>query len=238
MEKDIQRNEHMIKELNQTNLSYERFPGIDGRHVDKDKYIKEGSLSSFADYCLTDKMIGCGLSHIMLYKHIRNQQKQPIYYALILEDDVKVSHPHLDYSKEINAIIAQHNIMHPHWQIIRLHSMGFDLGSGAAYIISTKHIESLANMRLLYHVDIQQSFQYHIIHLNTLFETKDHETHYKNPLLNISVNIKRWGFIYISTHFHFFIMWYTVTTYAIASCCCFFITFLNSFSCVNKYHPL
>ena len=51
-------------------------------------------------------------------------------------------------------------------------------------------------------------------------------------------NIKRWGFIYISTHFHFFIMWCTVTTYSIASCCSFFITFLNPFSCVNKYHPL
>ncbi len=216
MEKDIQRNEHMIKELNQTNLCYERFPGIDGRHVDKDKYIKEGSLSSFADYCLTDKMMGCGLSHIMLYKHIRNQQKQPIDYALILEDDVKVSHPHLDYSKEINAIIAQHNITHPHWQIIRLHSMGFDLGSGAAYIISTKHIESLANMRLLYHVDIQQSFQYHIVHLNTLFETKDHETHYKNPLLNICVQHQKVGF-YLHQH-AFSFLHYVVYGYHIFYC--------------------
>lgn len=213
MDKDIQRNQDTIKELNKTNLSYGRFPGIDGRHVDKDKCRKEGSLSSFASYCFTNKMIGCGLSHIMLYKYIQSHQKQPIDYALILEDDIKVTQPHLDYSKEINAIIAQHNITHPHWQIIRLHSMGFDLGSTAAYIISTKHIEYLANMRLLYHADIQQFFQYNIVHLHTLFDTKDHETHYKNPLLNICVQHQKVGF-YLYQHvgclFHYVVYFYHV----------------------------
>jgi len=201
MNKDKIRNEEMIQELNKTNLDYERFCGYDGSLLDKNQLKKKGILSNFARLFNSNKMIGCAYSHIMLYKYIETLE---IDYALILEDDILILNPELNYTKEITKLILNYNLLNPKWQIIRLHSMGFDLGSAAAYIISKNNIHELSNIRLYYHIDNQQSFQYNIIHLNTLFSTKDREIHYNNPFFNIFIQNQKIGF-YLHQHcFHIF----------------------------------
>lgn len=201
MDKDKIRNEEMIQELNKTNLDYERFSGYDGLLLNKNKLKKQEILSNFSILFNTNKMIGCAYSHIMLYKYI---EKLDIDYAVILEDDILVLNPELNYTTEITNLILKYNLLNPKWQIIRLHSIGFDLGSAAAYIISKNNTHILSNIKLYYHIDNQQSFQYNIIHLNTLFSTKDRRICYNNPFLNICIQNQKIGF-YLHQHcFHIF----------------------------------
>ena len=216
MKKDKKRNKETIHELRKTNLSYKRFPGYDGSMIDKKKLLQNNRFSNFSILFNSNKMIGCSYSHIQLYKYI---QTLDIDYALILEDDIVVLNPDLDYTKEVTNIILKYNFLNPRWKIIRLHSMCFDLGSAAAYIVSKEKIDELSNMKLYYHIDVQQSFQYNIINLNKLFSTKDKEIHYKNPFLNIFIQNQKIGFylyqncfstlnktIYGYDVFYFFIM--------------------------------
>lgn len=196
MNKDKKRNKETIYELKKTNLSYERFSGYDGSIIDKKKLLQNNILSNFSILFNSNKIIGCAYSHIKLYKYI---QTLDIDYALILEDDIVVLNPELDYTKEITNIILKYNFLNPMWKIIRLHSIGFDLGSAAAYIVSKKKIDELSNMKLYYHIDCQQSFQYNIIHLNKLFSTKDKEIHYKNPFFNLFIQNQKFGF-YLYQH--------------------------------------
>lgn len=197
LDKDKKRNKETIHELNKTNLKYERFPGIDGKKIDKKEYIKKNIISNTCKNICTDKTIGCGISHIMLYKHIKKYDNND--YAIILEDDIIVTNPNLNYKKEIKKIIKTYNKERPNWQIIRLHSMGFKLASSAAIILNLKYIESFSNTILYYHIDIQQWFQNNIINLNTLFNTKDHFIQYSNLFYNLYFDNQKIGF-YMNNH--------------------------------------
>ena len=126
LEKDKKRNEETIYELNKTNLKYERFNGIDGNKIDKYNDTLCNRIPSICKKILTNKIIGCALSHIMLYKYIKQCDKNN--FALILEDDIEVINPELNYKKEINKIVKTYNKIKPNWEIIRLHSMGMNLG--------------------------------------------------------------------------------------------------------------
>ena len=89
MKKDKSRNDHTINTLNQTNLNYKRFEAIDGSQCkDTDYYKKKTNL--FCKLFSTDKMIGCGLSHIKLIEDIYHKNNTP--YALIFEDDILLLH--------------------------------------------------------------------------------------------------------------------------------------------------
>lgn len=225
MNKDKIRNEKIINELKKTNLVYERFSGYDGSLINKRKLKKEGILSNFSSLFNSNKMIGCAYSHIMLYKYIESLD---IDYALILEDDILVLNPELNYTEEITNIILKYNFLNPNWQIIRLHSMGFDLGSAAAYIVSKKNIHELSNIKLYYHIDNQQSFQCNIVHLNSLFSTRDHEIYYNNPILNICIQNQKLGF-YLNQHcFHIYNK--TICAYHI----CYFILLTIFYVTIRK----
>ena len=202
LEKDKTRNANMIQELSKTNLTYERFPAIDGAGVNKQSLVQQNIISPICKSYCTNKTIGCGVSHIMLYKHIQQYDKSSC--ALILEDDVIVTNPGLNYQKEIEHIVEKYNREKPTWEIIKLHSMGLGIGSTAAQIINLKYIGKFASSRLHYHLDIQQSFMYHIINMNTLFNTKDHEIVYKFPIYNMFIDNQKLGF-YLNNHaFQFF----------------------------------
>ena len=95
LDKDKKINEEIINELNKTNLNYERFSGIDGSTIDKKELVKNKIISPFCQIICTDKMIGCGISHILLYKHIKQHDKNK--YAIILEHDIEVINPELNY---------------------------------------------------------------------------------------------------------------------------------------------
>jgi GR25 family glycosyltransferase involved in LPS biosynthesis len=197
LEKDKFRNEHMIQELSKTNLTYKRFQGIHGAYVNKNSLVQQNIISPLCKSYCTNKIIGCGVSHIMLYKHIQEYDKND--YALILEDDVIVTNARLNYQEEIENIIKKYNREKPTWEIIKLHSMGLGIGSTAAQIINLKYIDKFASLRLHYHLDIQQFFMYHIIKMNTLFNTKDHEIVYKFPIYNMFIDNQKVGF-YINNH--------------------------------------
>ena len=191
------RNRETKEELEKTNLTYIRFPGIDGSNVNRQTLVNDGYISSFFKLIGTPKMIGSGVSHIKLYEYIKENETND--YALILEDDILVTNPNLDYRKEINDIVALYQNKEPQWDIIRLHSMGNGIGSAAAYIVNLKHIEKFTSMNLHYHIDIQQSFSYNVINLNTLFNTRDYMITYKNPIYNLFFDNQKIGF-YVNNH--------------------------------------
>tara|TARA_B100000073_G_C23587432_1_gene514807 strand:- start:60 stop:842 length:783 start_codon:yes stop_codon:yes gene_type:complete len=197
LEKDKTRNEQTIQELKKTNLTYIRFQGIDGSSVDKKHLTNKKMISPFCKAICTNKTVGCGVSHLMLYNHIKDNDTND--YALILEDDIIVTNPELNYHEEIENIIQEYNTKKPDWQIIRLHSMGFNMGSAAAQIIHLKYIDTFSSMKLYYHIDIQQSINYSIINLNTLFNTRDHEIIYNIPINNLFLDNQKIGF-YLNNH--------------------------------------
>ena len=186
------RNNETKEELEKTNLIYIRFPGIDGSKVNKQSLVNDGYISSFCKSIGTSKMIGLGISHIKLYEYIKEIDTHD--YALILEDDILITNPNLDYTKEINDIVALYQNKDPQWDIIRLHSMGYGMGSTAAYIVNLKYIEKFTSMNLHYHTDIQQSSSYNVFNLNTLFNTRDHMITYKNPIYNLYFDNQKIGF--------------------------------------------
>ena len=230
LDKDQKRNEEMINELNKTNLNYERFSGIDGKIVDKKELVEKKLISPFCQTICTDKTIGCGISHILLYKHIKQYDKND--YAIILEDDIQVINPELNYTKEIKKIIKTYNKQNPNWEIIRLHSFGFGIGSNAAIILNLNYIEQFSNTTLHYHIDIQQYLENNIIDLNILFNTKDYLIDYSIPFYNIFFDNQKIGF-YMNNHilkiFEKIIYVYHIILF-------FIIVFI--FSCKNKFKKI
>ena len=230
LDKDQKRNEEMLNELNKTNLKYERFPGIDGKIVDKKELVEKKLISPFCQTICTDKTIGCGISHILLYKHIKQYDKNN--YAIILEDDIQVINPELNYTKEIKKIIKTYNKQNPNWEIIRLHSFGFGIGSNAAIILNLNYIEQFSNTILHYHIDIQQYLENNIIDLNILFNTKDYLIDYSIPFYNIFFDNQKIGF-YMNNHvlkiFEKIIYVYHIVLF-------FIIVFI--FSCKNKFKKI
>ncbi len=211
LENDKDRNQNTIQELEKTNLDYQRFPAIDGKTVDKDDLIQQKVISTVCKQICSDKIIGCGVSHIMLYKHLQKSDLNS--FALILEDDILVTETDVNYNVEITKIVNMYNETTPGWKIIRLHSMGLNMGSTAAYVVNMAYIHELSSMILHYHIDLQQSFLYKIINLNTLFNTRDHMIDYTYPHDNIYVDNQKVGF-YMNTHsfqiLHYIIMGYHV----------------------------
>lgn len=230
LDKDKKRNEEIINELNKTNLNYERFSGIDGKLVDKKELVEKKIISTFCETICTDKTIGCGISHILLYKHIKQYDKNN--YAIILEDDIQVINPELNYTKEIKKIIKTYNKQNPNWEIIRLHSFGFGIGSNAAIILNLNYIEQFSNTILHYHIDIQQYLANNIIDLNILFNTKDYLIDYSIPFYNIFFDNQKIGF-YMNNHilkiFEKIIYVYHIILF-------FIIVFI--FSCKNKFKKI
>lgn len=70
--------DHMIK----NGIRFTKFNGVDGNKLTKDN-IKHITTTFCKDFC-TKSIIGCGLSHILLWKHISELDDD---YYIILEDD-------------------------------------------------------------------------------------------------------------------------------------------------------
>tara|TARA_Y100000389_G_scaffold169032_1_gene175039 strand:+ start:246 stop:1028 length:783 start_codon:yes stop_codon:yes gene_type:complete len=198
MKKDKTKNDHIINTLNKTNLKYKRFEGIPGSQCkDTDYYKKKTNL--FCKLFSTDKIIGCGLTHIKLIEDIYHKNNTP--YAFIIEDDILLlKDKNFDYNYEINKIINYYNLTNPKWELIKLHSFHLGLGSTAAYIVNRKGMEKIVNTKLNYHIDIQfNNFLNVIIHEN-LFSTKDIYTDYEDIFQNYFIeNNQKIGF-YLNSH--------------------------------------
>jgi len=83
MDKDKKRLETVTKECDKLNIKFKRFPGIDIKSLSKEilnKYIPKKIQENG-----TNGMIGCGLSHLFIWKDAINNNYKNI---LILEDDI------------------------------------------------------------------------------------------------------------------------------------------------------
>lgn len=196
MKNDIVRNKEVINELSKTNLKYYRFNAINGKLENRNDSKYKNNSFIFKKFA-TNKMFGTTNSHGLLYNLIKKNDKNE--FALILEDDIIVTNPELDYNKEINKIVNYYNILNPKWEIIRLHSFLYGAGSAAAQIINLKYIDKLTKYELHYHNDFQQTFLNNCINLNYLFTTKDNSITYKNYLFNKYFDNQKIGF-YASQH--------------------------------------
>ena len=200
LKNDKTRNKDMIKTLNKTNLKYKRFDGIDIVQYKKqniNNYMNETNL--FCKLFSTNKIAGCGLSHIKLNQHLDKKSKHR--YALILEDDIVLipKNKFLNYKYEINKIINYYTLTNPKWDIIKLHSFCKGLGSCAAYIVSKNGMKKISNITLNYHIDIQFNNLLNIIIHENLFHTKDIEINYKNTIENYFIDNQKIGF-YLNSH--------------------------------------
>lgn len=196
MEKDINRNNETIKELSKTNLKYKRFNAINGKLENKNDSKYNNNFYLFKKFS-TNKMFGAVNSHDLLYKFIKQNDKND--FALILEDDIIITNSKINYYEEINKIVNYYNIINPTWEIIRLHSFLYGSGSAAAQIINLKYINNLTKHKLYYHTDVQQTILNNCINLNYLFSTKDNSINYKNILFDLFFDNQKMGF-YFSQH--------------------------------------
>ena len=97
MDKDKERwKYYALWNKNHSEINIQRFPGIYGKDVDRDKLIKNGELSN--DNKILDGQLGCALSHIELWKHSLKSDKP---YLLVLEDDAILPD---DLSKKIEEL--------------------------------------------------------------------------------------------------------------------------------------
>lgn len=73
----------VAKHMNNSGIEFTKFNGIDGKKI-KNNEIKKITTKLCFKFC-TKSIVGCALSHILLWKHI---SRENLDYAIILEDDV------------------------------------------------------------------------------------------------------------------------------------------------------
>ena len=167
LEQDKVKYENIKKNLNENNIIPYRFNAIYGKNV-KNEF--DDHLTSYCKYTCPKSVIGCGLSHIMLSKHLFKHDKND--YALVLEDDAIVNHKNV--TDKIKNIVKKSP---KDWEIIILYCQGYCKyydkknlvkedkfiktkyqGSFAAYLINKKGQEKLSKIQLNGHIDNQILF--------------------------------------------------------------------------------
>jgi GR25 family glycosyltransferase involved in LPS biosynthesis len=167
-----------------------RIPGCDGP-----KYRHHPLVNAYVRPFLTDAMIGCGLSHIMLAKHIVDSN---FTFALVLEDDVVPLRN--DLTRQMYSYYEQFG---KDVDVIRFFCQGVCptnnsrlSGSTAVYLITRTGAKKIAGMTLSYHIDVQMNNSSLVIrNINgDVFKTLDDTKHYNFPFLNISIMNQKLGF--------------------------------------------
>ncbi len=167
LEQDKVKYEKIQKNLNENNIVPKRFNAIYGKNV-KNEY--DDHLTHYCKYTCPKSVIGCGLSHILLSRHLLNNDTNE--YALVLEDDAIVNHKNV--KEKIENIV---NKSPKDWEIIILYCQGYCKyydkknlvkddkfirttyqGSFAAYLINKKGQEKLSKIKLNGHIDNQILF--------------------------------------------------------------------------------
>eukprot|EP01084_Bolivina_argentea_P121805 215868_1 len=190
--------------LNNVNVfNIHRYEAVYGKeYIFTNNKSLDEHLTAYCRHFCPFAMIGCGLSHYSLLKHIYNNDVNE--FALILEDDAtpnNVTNNNLTH-QIINDIIKNAPI---DWDVILLHCRGmcqYDentynvgdiLGSAAAYLVKKQSIQKMIFDKLWYHIDCQQWFkQYRRINLykspNPLFITNDTDS-WTTPNVNSLTSI-------------------------------------------------
>lgn len=162
MEKDKKNLDRTIAELNKLNFDMNnvfKYNAINGKELNR----WNEDVNFFCKLYCTDKMIGCGLSHIKLCQSLKNEESE---YILIIEDDIKAI-PNMNVHTEIDKVHSEINLKDPNWDIIVLHKQGIckDMektagricGSTAAYLISKSGINKISKLKLSHHIDLNRN---------------------------------------------------------------------------------
>ena len=211
LDKDIERLNNSYKQLNKYNIkNYERYPAINGYDLNE---IELKSYTTILGKIIASKsMIGCGMSHINIWKKI---VKEKINRCLILEDDFILVD---DFVNKFNNIIDK--VPYINYNMLFLSTTDdyynkYNLGDinnyfykplfvcqTVGYIITLKGAQNiLKNIdKVFYHIDIQISIQSLFTDLNIIavkepliyqtFESSHNTNDRKYPLLidNLIIN--------------------------------------------------
>ena len=183
-----------LNQLKKTNLETKNiyhYNALDGQKVN----IWNENINLFCKLFCTRKIIGCGLSHVMLAKKL---QKYDDDYFLIFEDDIKIIQE-IDYKKKINNIINKVKNIDKNWDIINLNNQGFFCktykkmqffcGSTASFLISKNGVKKLSNLKLGYHIDFNRNSKIFNSYVGPdLFSTFEDKSNYK--ILNYEIGNK------------------------------------------------
>ena len=152
MDKDKKRLESVTKECNNVNITFKRFPGIDVNNLSKeilDKYIPK-EIQEYG----TNGLIGCGLSHLFIWKDAINKNYKNI---LVLEDDITFTDNFNEYFLNvINEVPEDYDILYLGYKdnicnppkdcsFNYVYKPYFPLNLHA-YIVSSKGLKKLVNL--------------------------------------------------------------------------------------------
>lgn len=167
----IERNSHRLStirnKLDQYNINYEIFYGIDYKNFSKKKLINYSS-NGYGKLC-PYPTLACALSHILLWNYISNDTS--INYAIILEDDTYLTNKIYNYIPFINKNIENTIIYLYNDFYFKYNKYTFIL-SNAAYCIQPKIAKKLVDYYMLYkiafHIDFQNNFVLYKLNIKQL----------------------------------------------------------------------
>lgn len=154
LNKDKKKYKNLKLELSDMKMDSVKFTAITGKKV-KRKDCKY--LTKMGKSFLPDNLIGQGISHILLNKHIYEKDNND--FAVVLEDNVRILYGYRDIE---NIILTAPK----DWEYISLNCKGIceykknnwniDMNASmAGYIINKKGAKKIANIKLSTFIDIQ-----------------------------------------------------------------------------------
>jgi len=210
LDKDIERLNNSYKQLNKYNITnYERYPAIYA--AESNKYELNTYTTTIGKIIASKTMIGCGISHINIWKKIVNEK---INTCLILEDDFILVDDFLNkYNRIINKAPEKYDMLfltstHAYYNFYNMRDINkhfykpLFVCQTVGYIITLKGAQNiLKNIdKVFYHIDIQISLQSLFTDLNIIavkepliyqtFESSHNTNDRKYPLLidNLLIN--------------------------------------------------
>jgi len=165
LDKDIDRYENCKKQLSKYNINnYERFPGIDGSILTEKE--RKNITTDIGNILASPSMIGCGMSHINLWKKI---VREGINKALILEDDFilkdnflyKFNNTFKNSPEKYDIIFMTDNIFHnkniKFMNINKYFYKQIFISQTLAYIITIEGAKKILDNinKITHHIDIE-----------------------------------------------------------------------------------
>ena len=176
--KDIERLNNSYKQLNKYNITnFERYPAVNGKDLNQKEL---NSYTTVLGKLIASKsMIGCGISHINIWKKIVNEK---INTCLILEDDFILVDDFLNkYNRIINKAPEKYDMLfltstHAYYNFYNMRDINkhfykpLFVCQTVGYIITLKGAQNiLKNIdKVFYHIDIQISLQSLFTDLNII----------------------------------------------------------------------
>jgi glycosyl transferase family 25 len=213
LDKSKDRLNNVSDSMRKFNLSFFRFPAIDGYQLNYQEL--KNRVSTLGRTILSNYgMIGCALSHMQLWNNLKNDM---VDYYLIMEDDIILGNDFIDkvnkiekYKNEIDFdIISLHCLFRTpfdtkkmQYEDLVLVRSPFPL-STTAYIISKRGACKLLSMinKINYHIDVEialrtidNKIRYfildkNIVKLNRTLDSTVQNTGHKSILLTLVKNI-------------------------------------------------